>query len=432
MRSEPVIDPKPYLEQMVADRRHFHRRPELGWCEFETTAYVVDRLESLKIFRIEMGRAVIDPASALGRSETSVGEAIKRALAQGVSQQLLDQLGGYTGVIATWDSGRPGKTVAVRFDMDALPMTESPSPDHLPQCEGFASEIPGCMHACGHDGHTAIGLAIAAWIKDHQEDLSGKIKIIFQPAEEGVRGAAAIAASGKLDDADIFLASHVGTEARAGEVKVLKSGFLATTKFDIAFTGLAAHAGCEPEKGRSALSAACACVLALQGIPRHSQGDSRIAIGTLVAGEGRNVVPAHAVMQMEVRGATTEVNRFMADEACRLVEGICAGYGVKPTITKMGDAAVFEADDECVQTLMDSARAVDGVTSVTEYTTTGGSEDASILSKRVRDHGGLAGFFIFGCDHHGHHRADFDIQDTRSLPIGFAVMAGAIARYLQK
>ncbi|EJX04587.1 peptidase, M20D family [gut metagenome] len=425
-----MIDVKPYLQQMVADRRHFHHRPELGWCEFETTAYIVDRLESLGIFHIDMGRTVINPDAVLGRNETSVGEAMKRALAQGVSQQLLDQLGGYTGVIATWDSGRPGKTVAIRFDMDALPITESQDKSHLPMAEGFASAIPGCMHACGHDGHSAIGLAVAAWIKDHQKTLNGKIKIVFQPAEEGVRGAAAIAASGKLDDVDVFLASHVGTEARPGEVKVLQSGFLATTKYDITFEGRSSHAGCEPEKGRSALSAACACVLALQGIPRHSQGDTRIAVGTLHAGEGRNVVPAKAVMQIEVRGATTEVNHYMAEEACRLIEGISAGYGVKPTITKMGDAAVFEADEDCIKTLMEAARAVPEVEHVTEFTTTSGSEDASLLAKRVRDHGGKAGFFIFGCDHHGHHRPDFDIQDTQSLPVGFAVMTGALMRYL--
>ena len=432
MQNAPVVDIKPYVDQMIADRRHLHKRPEIGWCEFETMAYVVERLEKLGIFTLEMGRDIIDVDSALGRDEEAVKAAQERALQHGVSQAFLDKLHGYTGVIATWDSGRPGRTLAVRFDMDALPVMECNCDDHEPAHEGFASERPGRMHACGHDGHTSVGLAVAHWVKDHQDELCGKIKILFQPAEEGVRGAAAVAASGKLDDADMFLASHVGTEAREGEVKVLRNGFLATTKFDIYFEGRSAHAGSEPEKGRSALSAACACVLAMQGIPRHGEGDSRIAIGTMIAGEGRNVVPAHAKIEMEVRGATTEVNKFMADEACRLVEGISAGYGVKPTIVKTGDAAVYECDDECVDLLLDSAKCVDGLKTVVEYSTTKGSEDASMLAKRVRDCGGKAGFFIFGCNHKGHHRADFDIQDKTSLPVGLAVMVGAIARVLKK
>lgn len=116
---------------------------------------------------------------------------------------------GYTGCVALFDSGKPGKTIALRFDIDCVNVTETRSPEHIPNKEGFASINDGFMHACGHDSHITIGLGVALWIAQNKDKLTGKVKIVFQPAEEGVRGAAAIAQSGIIDDADYFASSHI-------------------------------------------------------------------------------------------------------------------------------------------------------------------------------------------------------------------------------
>ena len=104
---------------------------------------------------------------------------------------------------------------------------------HIPAHRRLYFYAPGLMHACGHDAHTSTGLAVAHWFADHRDEMNGKIKILFQPAEEGVRGAAGMAASGVVDDADIFLSSHIAMMCKSGEVSVNPYGFLCTTKLDV-------------------------------------------------------------------------------------------------------------------------------------------------------------------------------------------------------
>ena len=416
---------KTYAEEIIAWRRRFHRVPEEGWTEFETTAAVIERLEALG-FSVKTGTDVINPDAVMGRNPTLVEEAQQRARAAGVSDALLKRMQGYTGCVGEIDTGRPGKTVGFRFEMDCVVTGETTSPEHPPVREGFASTRPGLMHACGHDGHTAVGLGLAHWIADHLGELSGRFVLLFQPAEEGVRGAGAMAASGIADRLDYLFAAHAGCEFGPGEVGVLTHGFLATTKLDVYYEGVSAHAGSDPEKGRSALACACQAVTSILGIPRHSEGSSRIAVGRLVAGEGRNVVPAHAYFQMEVRGATTKVNDYMREEAVRIAKGMAEVYGIRCRVEKAGEAAVFDCDEECVELLETAAKATPGVKRVTRFTTERGSEDCSLLAKRVREKGGKAGYFCFGCRHCGHHRPDFDIQDRVSLPEAFGIFVRTI------
>ena len=129
----------------------------------------------------------------MGRSPKKVEAAIERAREAGVSEELLARMEGYTGAVAVLETGRPGPVTAWRCDIDCVLVTESCDASHLPAREGFASEYPGWMHACGHDGHASVGLALARWVMEHKDELVGTIKILFQPAEEGVRGAAAMA-----------------------------------------------------------------------------------------------------------------------------------------------------------------------------------------------------------------------------------------------
>lgn len=413
-----------YVREAVELRRRIHRRPEEGWTEFETTYLVAQTLESLG-YSVRLGTEIVDPENVLGRDPELVEEAVDRALANGVPASFIERTEGYTGVVAELITRREGPVTAFRFDMDCVLVDESTEADHMPYAEGFASERPGLMHACGHDAHTATGLALAHWLVDNRQELVGTVRLIFQPAEEGTRGAAAMAAAGVVDDVDWFFGAHVGVSCAPGEVGIVEKGFLATTKLDIAFTGQASHAGAEPHKGKSALMAAAACALMLQGIPRHGEGDSRIAVGKLMAGEGRNVTPVHATMQLEVRGQTAEVNDFMTDNVYRIAQGVASAYGVEVEVTKVGQATTLVASPEANYVLSQAAEKIPGVR-VLELNRGGGSEDCSILVRRVQEKGGKAGFFFYGCRHKGHHRSDFDIQDTQNLPLALEMFVNIL------
>ena len=420
-----MTDVSKYVEDALAIRRAIHKRPEEGWTEFETTYRVVTELEKLG-YTVRCGREVIEPSAVLGRNPDLVAKAEKRALEHGVPEAFLKRLGGYTGAVAEFDSGRPGPVTGFRFDIDCVLVTELDTPDHIPAKEGFVSEIPGLMHACGHDAHTASGLALAHWLKDHAAELSGRVRLIFQPAEEGTRGASAMVAAGVADGLDWFFGAHVGSPCRNGEIGIVRHGFFATTKIDIEFEGIASHAGSDPEKGRSALMAAVACAMMLQGITRHSAGDSRIAIGTLHAGEGRNVTPTHAKMQIEVRGENDEVNAWMVDRVDSIVRGAAEAYEVKGRWTKAGEAAVMNSDIEA-DAIVETAAKSEGQ-KLCYFDKVGGSDDCSLLQSRAQKLGAKATFFLWGCDQKGHHRPDFDIQDTETLPRAIAVLADIVKK----
>lgn len=412
-----------YRDQMSALRRRVHRRPEEGWTEFETTALIVSHLRSLQ-FEVRCGRAVIHPDFVMGRDPHLVAEAVARAKRQGVSEELLSELDDFTGAVGIWDSGRPGPVTAFRFDIDCVQVGETPDPAHEANAGGYASERPNLMHACGHDGHLAVGLGVAQWIKDHADQLCGKIKLVFQPAEEGTRGARPMAESGILDDVDFIVCTHIGSSVPLHQVAVCTHGYLATTKLDIYFEGVPAHAGANPEKGRSALMAACSAAMMLVGIPRSGEGNTRIAVGRLTAGEGRNVVPVHAHLQIETRGSTADVNRYMVDCVKRITAGTALAYDVKSRIEKVGEASELITDQAVTDDLMSIAHAAPSIEAVELWDDIRGSDDCTILINRVRAHGGKSGYFLFGCNQNGHHRSDFAIQDEESLPAAFELFTG--------
>ena len=419
-----------YHDQLIEIRRHLHTMPEEGWSEFTTTAFIVGKLREYG-YEVLLGKSVINPDNCLGRNPKVVEAGLKLARENGVSEELLAEMDGLTGCVGVMDTGRPGPTLAIRFDIDCVPVTESTDDDHIPAHEGFISKRPGLMHACGHDAHTSTGLAVAHWFADNIEKMNGKIKILFQPAEEGVRGAAGMAASGVLDDADYFLSSHIAMMCKSGEVSVNPYGFLCTTKLDVTYTGRPAHAGVEPNAGHNAMAAACNAFVQLLGIARHGGGMTRINVGQLVAGEGRNVIPTHAVMKMEVRGETGEINQYMYDSAVNIIKGCALSQNCEYTIEKMGEAVDLTNDPELVQVLTEAVESVEGMTARKDPMNFGGSEDATILARRVQAHGGKAAFFVLGADRpSGHHTAKFDI-DEKALDKGLAVWASAISKILK-
>ena len=380
---------------LTALRRDFHHYPETGWLEMRTSAVIAKRLTELG-YRVLTGRDVCQEGARLGVPAQEELEAhAQRALEQGAPQAYLtqDMREGYTGVIGILECGE-GPTLAMRFDIDALGMCECEAQTHRPRAEGFASENPGMMHACGHDGHAAIGLGIAQILMAHREELHGTVKLLFQPGEEGARGAGAMVAKGHLDDVDVFIGSHIApTESLDdGDVTAGTWGSLATVKYDVTFLGEAAHAGGYPEKGHNALLAAASAVLALHAIPRHSGGQSRVNVGTLHAGTGRNVVPDRATMQLEVRGETTEINTFMEESALAACRGAAMMQGCALETTVMGRAEGQHSDLALIERIGDVVRRdLPHLRLSSEQNARNwGSEDISLMMNRVQAHGGLA------------------------------------------
>lgn len=415
------------LEEAIQTRRQIHARPEEGWTEFETSFLVASRLESLG-WNVSLGLDVLDPERVLGRSPELVEKAMERAARQGVPIEFLDKTNGYTGVVGTFETGRQGSKTAFRFDMDCVQVQESTVPKHVPLKDGICQPDPGLMHACVHDGHTALGLALARWICENADDLSGSFIFIFQPAEEGTRGAGPIAAKGWVDDVDYFFAGHCGMYCQKGELGIVRQGFFATSKLDICFTGVPSHAGAFPERGRSALSAACSAVMMMQGISRNSKGDTRVSVGKLTAGEGRNVTPTHALIQLETRGETEEVNEFLVKNIRNMVKGSAEAYETQCEIKLVGQATTLSTTPKGVELLKQAGEGVEGYKTVRVFDHIGGSEDVSLLFKRAVEHGADAAFFIWGVDNDGHHKSDFDLQDVDTMPAAIRFCQNLVKR----
>ena len=195
--------------ELIARRRDLHAHPETGWTEFRTASLIISELKALG-YEVHFGAEVVAEASMMGRPSTKELEGyMKRAITEGADPVLVEKMaGGKTGVVGILDTGSPGKTVAFRFDMDCNDVEEDKGAGHRPAAEGFCSTHTKAMHACGHDGHVTIGLAVAKLLKENMDKLHGRIKLIFQPAEEGVRGALAMVDAGVVDDVDYVRRAH--------------------------------------------------------------------------------------------------------------------------------------------------------------------------------------------------------------------------------
>ncbi|MFB9861243.1 amidohydrolase [Salinicoccus siamensis] len=402
--------------QLVRWRRDFHRYPELGFLEMRTATIVAETLESLG-FVIQIGNEVMDPDYCMGKpgfEETA--RHLEWARENGAVLKYLDAVSeGYTGIVATLDTGRSGPTVAYRVDMDALPITEATTKDHVPMAKDFRSTTPN-MHACGHDAHTAIGLGLATKIMQQRDQFSGIIKIIFQPAEEGTRGARSMVEAGVADGVDYFIASHIGMDVPDGHFIAANDGFLATSKMDVTFTGIASHAGSRPEEGRNALLAAANAATNLYTVPRHSDGATRINVGELHAGSGRNIIADHAAMKIETRGETSEINDHVKRQAQSIIEGAAKMHGAEYDIELVGEGESAECSPEIAQVLKEAAEA-EGLHSVMKSDASSGSEDATFFINAVQQNGGQATYCIFGTElAAGHHNEAFDINEGSMLP----------------
>ncbi len=426
----PVTD---LTAQLIRWRRDLHAHPELGFLEYRTAAKICEALAQLPGCAVRVGADVMSAAARMGAPAAAECAAARaEAIAAGASPAWVERMGdGLTGVVAEWTFARPGPTVAFRVDTDALPVTEGGAQGHLPAREGFVSRRPGRMHACGHDGHTAIGLGLASLVARHADRWGGKLRIIFQPAEEGCSGASGMVAAGVVRDVDYFIAGHLGTAANeTGVISCGTGAFLATSKMDVIFHGVAAHAGMKPHEGRNALLAAATLTLQLHALTRHGAGISHVNVGELHAGSGRNVIADRAELKLEVRGATTEINDFMTAEARRVIEATAAMHDVRAEIILIGAAAGARCDPELKAIVRAAAETLPQTKRVVDSLDLGASEDATLFMNAVQARGGQATYLLIGAAlAAGHHHPTFDF-DEAALPHGVALYAAIAERLL--
>lgn len=401
--------------QLINWRRDFHQHPELGFLEMRTATKVADELDKLG-YDIKIGREVMNPDFTMGKpTQEETAAHYDWAKENGAVLEYLDKVAdGYTGIAATLDTGIDGPVVVFRVDMDALPIYESEESSHFPLQEGFRS-VNNEMHACGHDVHTSIGLGLATLLVENKTDLKGTIKILFQPAEEGTRGARSMVEAGVVDDADFFIASHIGTGVPFNHFLASNNGFLATTKLDVSFKGVSSHAGGQPEEGKNAMLAAANAVINLNAIPRHSGGATRINVGELHAGSGRNVIADSASLKIETRGTTSELNDYMKQYAESIIKGAAQMFQVDYTIETVGEGKSAKGSTELARVLAEAADSENLVTELEENKPSG-SEDATFFINRVQEQGGQASYCIFGTElAAGHHNEKFDVNEDSMI-----------------
>lgn len=459
----------------VVYRRLFHKYPEPGWLTFFATIFIAEHLEKAG-FKVLVGREILKDEKRMDpptEEETALWEqrAVKLAIEQGIAEDKvvtwITRMDHRTGIVAILDTKREGKTKAFRFDMDALTVAESMDVDRVPVKEQFVSQYQGVCHACGHDGHMALGLTFAEYlaeqvkqkqhgnlehcvenqVKQHGRsidcvdrtsagevisngnvskfnetiaDLSGSVAgkicgrymFIFQPAEEGVRGAFAFRHQWNFGKIDELYCCHIGFAPEDTFVAGAK-GFLATSKFDVTFTGKSAHAGLAPERGRNALLAAAKATMDMQVFPRPKTGITRLSVGKMEAGEARNTIPAHAKMIVETRGETGELNTYMKEQALSCIERAAKEYGVTYEVQFQGESVSAASDEALSQKVLAVAKSTGCFLDYMLTKDFGASDDGAVFMDMVEQQSGKAVYMLLGTRIRGlHHESVFDFDES--------------------
>jgi aminobenzoyl-glutamate utilization protein A len=407
------------MSTAVSWRRDIHQHPEVGFTEFRTASRIAGHLSDLGL-TVVTGTAAMSASDRLGVPD-GLDAAYERAAATGADLRFLPSMrGGHTAVVATVDSGAPGPAIGLRFDIDALPIFESTARTHLPAADNFRSSYEGVMHACGHDAH--IGMAIELAERLTAEPLqAGSLTFFFQPAEEGGRGARAMAATGLADNIDLFLAVHVGLGLPTGTFLGSIDSLLANTKIKATFHGVSAHASMAPQDGRNALLGAATAMLGIHGLPRISGHDTRVGVGRISGGTSSNIVPDTAEMLLETRADDGAVNEDLASRARAILTGAAVMYDLTVDIETIGGTTTAIADPEAAA-IVDAAAAEIGLRSPETGPDGIASDDATAFMRRVQECGGKASYVGLGATLAGtHHTPTFDF-DEAVLPLGVALI----------
>ena len=417
---------KAYLLQSYASsiRQDLHKYPETGFLEYRTSSFIIKTLLSLG-YDVKYGKEVMDGKYILSLPEKEKQEeCINRAILEGADVNLVNNMkDGMTGIVATIDTNKKGNTIAFRFDMDANDVSETTDINHLPNNKNFASTHKEAMHACGHDGHVAIGLSLAKLIKENIDKFSGKIKLIFQPAEEGVRGANSMVNAGVVDDVNYLFSGHIGIKAKDNDTLVcFTSNFLATSRYEVNFKGISSHAALAPEKGKNALLAAASATLSLHTLAQHGQGVARVNVGILNAGSGHNVVADTANLVFQTRGESNIINEDIERKALQVIEGAAKMYDVSVNYQKIGYASAIDFDSSFSKELATYFDKINIYNNIIENEKMDASEDCTLFMKKVLENNGKAAYMMFGSKIvNEHHNSMFDFDES--------VLSKAIAIY---
>jgi amidohydrolase len=381
--------------KLIEQRRDFHMHPELSNREERTSKIVADRLR------------------ALGLDEVKTG------------------VGKY-GVVALLKGSKPGPVVAVRADMDALPIQETID---VP----YKSLVPGVKHACGHDVHTTVELGVAEVLSKMRDQISGSIKFIFQPAEEGAPlgeegGAALMIKEGALENPrpSAIFGLHTGA-FEVGQIAYHSGPAMASSdRFTITIRGKKSH-GAQPQGGIDAIVVAAECVTALQTI--HSRRIDPIeplviTIGTIKGGDRHNIIAGEVKMDGTMRTMSEEVRSRAQDMMRQTLAGVTSGYGATFDLQFDSPNPVTYNDPRLVEETVPTIRRTVGDANVVSPKPFMPAEDFSHYQKVI------PGFFYFlGVANKSKglmpawHTADFDV-DEESIVVGVKVMSNVLLDYL--
>jgi amidohydrolase len=391
MSSPFLEDAQALRDEIVSIRRDLHMHPELGFQEVRTARIVAEKLG-------ELGYEVA----------TGVGK---------------------TGVVGILQGGQPGdRTVLLRFDMDALPIEEA---NDVP----YRSQTPGVMHACGHDAHVAVGIGVANVLMKHRDQIPGTIKLMFQPAEEGLGGAKAMIDDGVLKGpkVDVALGLHVMSSMPVGKVAYRTGPMMAASdRFDVLVKGRGGH-GAHPEQTIDAVMIAAHIVVALQTIVARNLNPEEIGVvtvGAIHAGEASNVIAETAQLRGTIRSFTPETRELLHRRVKEICMGVAATFGAEAEVTSVyGVDATVNAEAPSGVVYQAAAALVGEENIDTNYRTTGGEDFSAVLAAVPGN------FFMLGVrnDERGlnfpHHNPRFDIDES-SLPTGVAILCDAAVRCL--
>ncbi|MDM5211289.1 amidohydrolase [Peribacillus sp. NJ4] len=365
-------------EEMVQIRRHLHENPELSFKEEKTAQYIIDFYKGKDV-----------------SIQTNVGNGL--------------------GIIVTIEGGKPGKTIGLRADFDALPITEEAE---VP----FRSKNEGVMHACGHDGHTAYLLVLADCINELKDSLSGTIKIIHQHAEETPPGGAkSIMESGFLDELDAVFGIHLFPSHPAGVVGYRGGYSMAgRTYFKLAIKGVGGH-GSSPHMANDAIVAGAHFVTAVQTVISRRLNPFDMGVVTIGSFDGKgsfNVIKDRIEIEGDVRYMTAETQQLIDKEIHRIVKGVETEFDVQCELTYVPDYPPLYNDPELTGFVKNSLESMHDkdIKKVVEFPVFSGSEDFSYYAEKIP-----GCFFYIGCKPKGvekayfNHHPKFDIDEDAIL-----------------
>lgn len=381
--------------QLVAWRRDFHRHPELGFQETRSAGVIAEHLHNLGL-------------------EVSTGV-------------------GKTGVVAMIEGEEAtdeAPVVMLRFDMDALPVAEE---NDAP----YRSQNPGVMHACGHDGHMAIGMGVAEILARHRAALKGRVKLVFQPAEEGLGGALAMIKDGVLADPapQATFGMHLWTQLPLNQVVVQSGPLWANADmFSLTVHGKGGH-GAVPHETVDATLVACQIVVAWQSIVSRNvnpQDTAVVTVGSLHSGSASNVISERAELSGTIRSFTKETQALLLRRLEEVSTAIAQGFGARATFTYLGGCPVTWNSEAGATLMSEVVDAVAGAGNRIQIPPMMVGEDISEFLNRAP-----GCFILVGASdpaekwHSPHHSPTFDF-DERMLPTGVSLMAGAAIAYLRQ